>query len=142
MACSNDTVYDAYIEVPNNKWHYMQQATFNFSVTDTLAWYDMFINVRNTGDYPYQNLYIFTTLKGPNHLAVRDTFNCILADKKGNWLGSGIGKTRDLQILYQKQIRFLQSGNYTFVIEQAMRDTILSGISDIGFTLKKHTELE
>tara|TARA_Y100000589_G_scaffold317298_1_gene343127 strand:- start:56861 stop:57340 length:480 start_codon:yes stop_codon:yes gene_type:complete len=141
-ACSNDTVFDAYIQVPENGWDYKQQATFNFNITDTTSWYDLYINVRNNGDYPYQNLYVFTTLKGPNNLAVRDTFNCILADKKGKWLGSGVGKTRDLQILYQKQIRFLQSGEYTFAIEQAMRDTLLQGISDIGFTVKKHTETE
>ena len=141
-ACNNDTVFDAYIQVPETGWEYKQQATFNFTISDTVSWYDLYINVRNTGDYPYQNLYVFTTLKGPGNLAVRDTFNCILADKKGKWLGSGVGKTRELQILYQKQIRFLQSGEYTFAIEQAMRDTILKGIHDIGFTIKKHNETE
>ncbi len=137
-ACRNDTVFDAYIQVPENGWSYKQQASFNFTIADTNSLYDLYINVRNTGEYPYRNLYVFTTLQGPGNIAVRDTFNCILADKKGRWLGSGVGKVRDLQILYQKSIRFLKPGEYTFMIEQAMRDTLLQGISDIGFAVKKH----
>ncbi len=137
-ACRNDTLFDAYIQVPENGWSYKQQVSFSFTVTDTTSLYDLYINVRNTGEYPYRNLYVFTTLHGPGNIAMRDTFNCILADKKGHWLGSGIGKVRDLQILYQENIRFLTSGKYTFMIEQAMRDTLLPGISDIGFAVKKH----
>jgi len=137
-ACNNNTVFDAYIQVPENGWSYKQQASFNFTIADTNSLYDLYINVRNTGEYPYRNLYVFTTSQGPGNMAVRDTFNCILADKKGKWLGSGVGKTRDLQILYQKSIRFLKPGEYTFMIEQAMRDTLLQGISDIGFAVKKH----
>lgn len=138
FSCDNSKVYEEYIEVENSVWLKENTATFNFTATDTILRHNLYINVRNTGDYPYSNLYLFLSMKGPNGNVLRDTVNCILADNRGKWLGKGIGDLWDLQIPYIKDFKFAQKGEYSMSFEQAMRvEKGLKGITDIGLRVEK-----
>ena len=44
---------------------------------------------------------------------------------------------RDLQIVLNKNLLFPFTGTYHFEIEQAMREPVLKGISDIGLFIEK-----
>jgi len=52
-------------------------------------------------------------------------------------VGKGTGKIRDNRILLKEHLRFPSRGDYTFEIEQAMRDISLKGIEDIGIRIEK-----
>jgi len=86
----------------------------------------------------YSNLYLFVTIKGPDGNKQRDTVNCMLADKRGQWLGKGIGDLWDLKIPYIGDFKFAQEGKYTVSFEQAMRvKNGLKGITDVGLRVEK-----
>jgi gliding motility-associated lipoprotein GldH len=64
----------------------------------------------------------------------------IFADNLGRWMGKGIGGIYDYQFKYKQGIEFPESGEYTFEIEQAMRDIELDNITDIGIRIEKSSE--
>ena len=66
-----------------------------------------------------------------------DTLECILADEKGKWLGTGIGDIYDNQIPFKKNVLFPKKGKYKFEIEQGMRTDIVPLIMDIGLRIEK-----
>ncbi|QKG78869.1 gliding motility lipoprotein GldH [Tenuifilum thalassicum] len=136
LSCSDNYVYNGYITLPNESWHVDSIAQFNVPVSDTLTYYNLFINIRNTTDYPYQNLYLFIDVKAPNGSAIRDTFECFLSDEHGNWYGKGSGSLRDNRFLYRKNVRFGTSGEYKVYLQQAMRVDELKGISEVGFRVE------
>lgn len=138
FSCDSNKVFEEYIEVKNTLWKKENRADFVFNVVDTTNPHNIYINVRNTGKYPYSNLYLFVTIKGPNGNFTVDTVNCQLTDKRGKWLGSGIGDLWDLKIPYIGNFKFAQQGKYIISYEQAMRvENGLEGISDIGLRIEK-----
>jgi gliding motility-associated lipoprotein GldH len=74
----------------------------------------------------------------PNGEAARDTMEFVLQDNDGKWKGSGAGTIRDNSILFKQNLRFPLKGEYKFTLEQAMRETDLKGISEIGLRIEKY----
>jgi gliding motility-associated lipoprotein GldH len=138
FSCDSNIVFEKYIEVENAIWIKENVADFGFDIQDTVNAHNIYINIRNTGDYPYSNLYLFVTIKGPDGSFSVDTVNCILADNRGKWKGKGVGDLWDLKIPYIGQFKFAQQGKYTVSYEQAMRvENGLKGITDVGLRVEK-----
>jgi len=77
-------------------------------------------------------------MKGPDGGLLKDTVNCILADNRGKWKGTGVGDLWDLKIPYIGGFKFAQTGSYTVSFEQAMRvENGLNGITDVGLRVEK-----
>ncbi len=139
-SCSDNTVYDEYIAIDNANWKKENVATFEFEAKDTLTPHNIYINIRNKGDYAYSNLYLFVTINGPSGDFSKDTVNCVIADNRGKWKGKGIGDLWDYQQPYLGNVKFAKKGIYTVYLEQAMRvEDGLNGISDIGLKIEKIT---
>ena len=137
LSCDSNKVFEEYIEVENANWQKENIASFEFIAKDTTTAHNLYINVRNTGGYPYSNLYLFVTMQGPDGGLLKDTVNCILADNRGKWLGNGVGDLWDLRIPYVGGFKFAQSGSYIVSLEQAMRvEDGLKGITDIGLRVE------
>jgi len=136
-SCDRNGVYEENINTPNKCWDMNNAATFNIPVVDTTSLLNIFINVRNTTDYPNANLYLFVTSTSPSGATLCDTIECILADEQGKWCGKGFGYIHDNRILYKHNIRFPQKGDYKIAIKQAMRTEELKGISSVGVRVEK-----
>ena len=83
-------------------------------------------------------MFLHTTF--PNGNQTHDTIECILAYPDGRWVGNGSGSMRNSKILLNDRLRFPLAGDYRFEIEQAMRDTTLEGIADVGLRFEKNEE--
>lgn len=135
-SCGKQTMYDHNVEI-NEPWKSADKAVFDIDINDTINQYNVYINIRNTADYDYSNLYLFIKTEFPNNYVVIDTAEIFLADTKGNWLGSGFGEIKDIQVLFRKNGRFARKGLYHISFEQAMRDTELYGIKSVGIRIER-----
>lgn len=126
-------------EVPNKNWEADRTFRFEVPVQDTMSSYDFYIDLRNGANYPYANIYMFVNTTFPSGKSARDTVECILADKRGKWLGDGLGDILDNHILFKENIRFPNSGTYVFEFEQGMREEALPAMLDVGISIEKHT---
>lgn len=135
--CSNNTIYDKHLSVNKEGWPLDQDIRFNVNIDDTLKPYDFYIDIRNTKDYAYSNLFLFITTTFPDKVVRRDTLECPLADPYGKWYGRQTHRHVDGRYLLHNHVIFPRKGTYTFQVSHAMRDTLLCGIKDIGL----HVEL-
>ena len=135
--CDRYRHYDQYRTMPSEAWHKDSIKTFEFQITDSLVIYNMFLNIRNTGRYPYSNLIVFVDTKMPGNKTLRDTLNCFLADDSGDWLGSGFGSIWTSKVPYKVQVRFPRNGKYKVKLQHGMRKEDLPGITDIGIRIEK-----
>ncbi len=141
FACDTNKVYDQYVEIENANWKKQDITKFYVDITDTTNAHNLYINVRNKGDYPFSNLYMFVKIEGPDGNFEVDTVNCILADKSGKWLGKGIGDLWDVTVPYIGGFKFSKLGTYQFTFEQAMRvENGLVGIADVGLRIERKEE--
>lgn len=136
-SCKQDIFYEKIDKIPNETWNVNDKLVYEFEIKDSMAYYDIYVNVRNTTDYPYQNLYIFLTNQFPSGIQMVDTLGCVLCDPFGKWYGKGNGNMKENKFLLRKQVRFQQKGKYVFTVQQGMRDDNLKGIANFGITFEK-----
>jgi gliding motility-associated lipoprotein GldH len=112
---------------------------FAANITDTVNFFDIYINIRNTNDYPRQNLFLFVQTTSPHGNSITDTIDICLADNYGRWTGKKISRIWENNVFLLKNVQFADKGNYVFEITQGMRYDILNGISDLGLCIE-HTK--
>ncbi len=136
-SCDSNRVYEEHIALKKESWNVKNQLQFDAAISDVLSRYNVYLNVRNSPEYPYSNLFLFMNTVSPDGKTSRDTIELTLADYDGRWLGSGMGSVKFSRFLFQKNVRFEQTGNYRFIFEQAMRVPELKGITDFGLRIEK-----
>lgn len=137
ISCDEQNVYEKNLSIKNAQWERNEKAVFQFAIEDSISLYNLYLNFRHAGDYPYSNLYLFTKLKSPKGKVAIDTAQMVLADKKGRWMGKGIGDIYDYQFKFKEAFMFPETGEYTVEIEQAMREKSLENVTDIGIKVEK-----
>lgn len=136
-ACDSNRVYEEYKTIDPGGWHKDSVASFNVEINEAGQGYNLYINIRNQGNYPNSNIWLFLEVESPDGQMLTDTVEYILAEKSGKWRGSGIGDLFDNQFSYQQNVPFEKPGNYQFLIRQGMRAEQLKGIHDIGLRVEK-----
>ena len=130
-------VYNERVVFPETEWAQDNKAVFDLTVSDTLSTYAFGIDVRHLENYRYCNLYVFMNTAMPNGNHTRDTIEITLATPEGKWIGKNSGSMRDLRKILMPNMKFPLVGSYHFEIEQAMREPVLKGISDVGLYIEK-----
>jgi gliding motility-associated lipoprotein GldH len=136
-SCDPDMVYENNKLVSSDGWKAGELMKFNVELNDTLTPHHFYLNIRTTADYKYANLFLFLRTLYPSGKVSSDTLECFLADVDGRWLGKRSGSKIDNRILFRKNLRFGESGMYSFEFEQGMRDSLLKEVSDFGIRIEK-----
>ena len=137
-SCGNkNVIFDESVIINNASWNNEDLPYFDVNVEDSLSTYAFYLNIRHLENYRYSNFYMFLHSTFPNGNQIHDTIECILAYPDGRWIGEGSGSMRASKILLNNNLRFPLKGNYHFEIEQAMREDVLEGITDIGVCFER-----
>ncbi|TCI92225.1 gliding motility lipoprotein GldH [Tenacibaculum sp. M341] len=144
VSCDSKQIFDEYKSLESGSWEINTPITYKFTVTDTLAKKNLFINVRNNNDYEFSNLFLITKMSFPDGNVMQDTLEYDMADKKGAFLGEGFSEIKENKLLYKEQILFPTAGDYSVEVFQAMRKNEeiegiqkLKGIIGVGFRIEK-----
>jgi gliding motility-associated lipoprotein GldH len=136
-SCDSKRIFEKNVKLPDNVWNIDTVVKLQVDIADTTQPANFYVNVRNSEGFPYSNLYLFIKTKFPNGQQSNDTLECVLADEKGQWLGSGMGDIYDNQIPFKRNVRFPVPGTYTFELQHGMRVTDLPLIMDVGLRIEK-----
>jgi len=143
FSCDKNRVYDTYKSLPN-EWDSDSIISFKVEDMDTIRDYHLFLNLRNTNDYAFSNIYLITEMNYPNGKVVQDTLEYEMAFPDGQWMGKGMGDSKTSKLWYKKNVRFSEEGPYVFEIRQVMRKNgekegiqKLKGITEVGLRIEK-----
>lgn len=135
-SCDRNRYFEQNIEIDGETWSFEKTNDFVVHVDDTVSSFNFYLNLRNTNDYPFANLYVFIETTFPDSLIAKDTIELQLADLQGKWIGTGNGKYKYNNFILRERMRFVQKGDYKFGIKHGMREDELIGISDVGVRLE------
>ena len=135
--CQLNHVFEKNTEVPDNKWDYKFIPQFKIEITDTIASYNMYVNIRHLEAYKYMNIWILMHVSSPDGKQQTERMALSLAQQDGRWLGEGLNGIWMLSSLAKRQFKFSHKGEYTFAIEHDMRINPLDDIMNIGLRLEK-----
>jgi gliding motility-associated lipoprotein GldH len=132
-SCVNkNVIFDESVVISNAAWNNQDFPYFDVNVEDTTSAYNFYLNIRHLENYRYSNFYMFLHTTFPDGNQTHDTIELVLSYPDGRWIGKGSGSMRDNNILLNNNLHFPAKGNYRFEIEQAMRESVLEGITDVG----------
>ena len=138
-SCVNkNVIFDESVVISNAAWNNQDFPYFDVNVEDTTSTYNFYLNIRHLENYRYSNFYMFLHTTFPDGNQTHDTIELVLSYPDGRWIGKGSGSMRDNNILLNNNLHFPAKGNYRFEIEQAMRESVLEGITDVGIRFEKN----
>jgi|SRR6218665_120664 len=142
ISCDKKRVFDEYKSV-GSAWHKDSIVTFELPKLDPKKSFNMYVNVRDNDEYPFNNLFLIVSLEQPNHQVKVDTLEYQMTDPDGTLLGDGFSDIKESRLFYKNKHYFTQKGIYKIHIRQANRETgkiegvnTLPGISDVGFRIE------
>ena len=136
-SCGPNYLYEEDHEIDSTGWTYENILNFSFDIQDTLAVYNLFLEIEHSTDYAKQNLYTRISTTFPSGKKLEKILSLELADKSGFWLGDCGGKNCELRLPIQEGAFFNETGTYAIALEQYMRESPVQGIQEIGFKLEK-----
>src|SRR5574343_249580 len=143
FSSDKNQVFDEYREF-DGTWKKNQKATFTFEQKDTISKYNMFLNVRNNNDYPYNNLFVIVSMNEPGGKVLVDTLEYQMTNPDGTLLGKGFSDVKESKLWYKENFSFAKVGKYTVTVEHALRQTgrvtgvqDLEGVTEVGFRIEK-----
>jgi len=136
-SCDSKYVFEDYKTISHEGWDRDSAIVFNMPVNNIDCSYNMYINVRNIGNYSKKNLWLLVNIRYPDGHISRDTVEFYFTDEYDRWEGKGIGDLYDNQFLYKKNISFLIVGEYSISLNHIMQKNKLKGILDVGIQLER-----
>ena len=139
-SCTQIEVFEKNISIPNYEWQSSFLARGNFLITDTVAAYSIYLVLRHTDAYQYNNIWLNIGLQPPGDSLHNQKINLQLGDDVNGWEGAGMNDIWEVRkLLNGAPRRFKQPGNYNFNISQIMRDNPLLHIMSVGLRIEKKT---
>ena len=133
-------VFEKDVALPGQEWQSSYQPTFSFDISskDTANRYNIYLVLRHTDAYNYNNIWIRGTVKQPGDPTVRsERYDLLLATNDKGWLGSGMDDIYEHRIEIQHLTKFNLPGTYSFSLEQIMREDPLRHVLNIGVRIEK-----
>lgn len=128
--------FEKNVAIPKHEWSSSYQPEIKVEITDTVAVHNLFVVVRHTNAFRYNNLWVNLTTIVPGEKERKQRFDLRLATDDKGWLGSGMDDIFEHRILIAP-VRFPKKGTYSFKIEQIMREDPLPHILNMGIRIEK-----
>ena len=135
--CNKIDVYEKVAPFPAFEWNTKHKPTFKFTISDTNAYYHIYVVVRHEDAYHYNNLWLNVTTKAPNAAPVSQQLEIILAQNSKGWLGSGLDDIFTHWVRITQAPVKLKKGDYLFTLQQTMRENPLVSVLSAGIRVEK-----
>lgn len=141
FSCTSIDLYEKSVSIPHHSWENSYKPSFTFTIKDTSSPYQLFVVLRHNDKYSFNNIYINLRTKQPGQDSAQTVrYDLRLGTDNEGWLASGMDDIYEHRISLtppDQQFRFRKPGDYTFSIEQIMRENPLNNVLNVGLRLEK-----
>lgn len=136
FSCGEQPLYEKVYSFNEREWSLDQKPEFKVEIQDTTAVYDISLTLRTTTDYKFNNLWIFLKTTIPDGQSERKPFQIRIANEDGSWVGTKTGSVVETSLDFPAR-KLPMKGGYTFTVEQAVTQSVIDEVLDIGLRVKE-----
>jgi gliding motility-associated lipoprotein GldH len=139
VSCDTNRVFEENIEFTDRTWKVSEPAHLEFLVRDISKPYNLYLDIRNSVDYPYARIFVnyYLTDSTGAELSKKLLSEYLFDQKTGKPNGdSGLGDIYDHQFIVGSNLSFKHAGKYKVRFEQFMRQDTLQGILAVGLRVE------
>ncbi|MEO9022246.1 MAG: gliding motility lipoprotein GldH [Ginsengibacter sp.] len=138
VSCIQVNLFEKQSSIPSQLWYYNNVPKFTFHIEDTTSKYNVYIVLRHTDLYKYNNLWLRVGSTSPVDSMHYQNINLVLATDATGWEGSGMDDIFEVRKnISAGPLTFKIPGDYTFSIAQIMRENPLQYILNVGVRVEK-----
>lgn len=138
LSCIKTDLYEKQAVIPSQQWFYNYIPEFTFHIDDTTSLYNVYVILRHTDLYKYNNAWLRVGLKTPKDSMKFQNINLVLGTDSKGWQGTGMDDIFEVRkSISSGPFTFKTSGDYTFSIAQIMRENPLQYILNVGVRVEK-----
>lgn len=138
ISCGKIDLYEKQVQMPSQQWYYDNVPEFTFHIDDTTSLYNIYVVLRHTDLYKYNNIWLRISSKAPVDSIHFQMINLILANDNKGWEGTGMDDIFEVRKnISPGPVSFKSSGDYTFSLAQIMRENPLKYILNVGIRVEK-----
>ena len=97
FSCTKIDVFEKTAVIPRQSWDYNNKPSFTFNITDTTAHYNIFIVLRHTDAYKYNNIWLRVGSKTHGDSMRSQNIDLVLASDTKGWKGNGMDDLFELR---------------------------------------------
>ena len=141
-SCTDIDLFEKHASIPKHEWKADYKPPFTFNIQDTSSVYDVMLILRHNEKYRYNNIWLKLTIQSPGDSAQTIRIEKTLATNKDGWLATAMDDIYDHRIsinneLAENNISFKTPGEYTFTLQQDMREDPLLHVMNVGLRVEK-----
>jgi|SRR5450755_821222 gliding motility-associated lipoprotein GldH len=138
-ACTWTTgVFEKNTIFKEHEWPSAVKPDIAFEISDTASSYNIYIVMRHTDAYNFNNIYIRATVKEPGESRAKSgDYDLQLATNGKGWIGTAMDDIYDARLLIQPKTRFRKPGIYHITLEQLMREDPLKSVLSAGLRVER-----
>ena len=138
VSCIKINLFEKQAVIPSQQWFYNDVPQFSFHINDTTSLYNVYVVLRHTDLYQYNNIWLRIGLKTPKDSMRFQNVNVVLGTDSKGWLGTGMDDIFEVRKnISAAPFSFKTSGDYTFSVAQIMRENPLNYILNVGIRVEK-----
>lgn len=141
-SCQSIDLFEKVENLPRQEWPASLKPAFDFEIKDTAVPYQLFVILRHTNKYNYNNIWIKLHTFSPDSTASQAQYELPLATNEKGWLGTGMDDLYEHRIALtplNQDFYFKKAGQYRFTLEHVMREDPLQHVMNIGLRIEKKT---
>lgn len=136
FACKQNALYERMHNIPEAKWQRTFIPTFSFNISDSNAFYRVYVVVRHTNKYPYRNVWMNVGIQQPQDSMRVQQFELPLA-ASDKWLGVGMDDVFERRVLlFPRPVKFPHAGEVKFTLQHTMRLDPLPELLQVGIRVE------
>ncbi len=137
-SCIKIDQFEKTVKIPSREWFYNNTPAFTFNITDTSSLYNLYIVLRHTDAYNYNNIWLRLGTQFPGDSVQFQNINLTLASDSKGWEGNGMDDIFEVRKnISRGPVSFKKPGDYTFSVSQIMRENPLENILNVGVRVEK-----
>ena len=137
-SCNQIEIFEKNTAIPKYEWKQNFSAKGDFLIIYTVSAYAIYLVLRHTDAYQYNNIWLNIGLQPPGDSMYNQKVNLVLGNDANGWEGTGMNDIWELRkLLNGEPRRFKQPGKYSFTISQIMRDNPLLHVMSAGLRVEK-----
>jgi gliding motility-associated lipoprotein GldH len=141
-ACGQTEVFEKNKAIPKYKWQYDLRPTFEFNITDTSTLYNLYVVLRHTDAYGYNNIWLNIGTQSPGDSMRYQRFDLQLGNDATGWEGTGMDDIWEVRkAITRGPTKFNKAGTYKFSVAQIMRENPLDNIISVGIRVERINDL-
>jgi gliding motility-associated lipoprotein GldH len=131
-------IFEKNLNLPDHQWPSAIKPDIAFTISDTVSLYNVYIVIRHTDAYHFNNMYVRATVREPGSDKPKSgDYDLQLATNARGWTGTAMDDIYDARLLIQPKTRFSKSGTYHITLEQLMREDPLKNVLSAGLRVEK-----